>query len=107
MGCPTALRRIPFSSATRRSLPGSTTKVSFSEPVSWARTGMLARPKAEQEIKIHTTLRFIVSLVSYQNSGAFPRSDRPAFEELRQSLLGTKKVCGEDMWTVCKELNGA
>jgi hypothetical protein len=48
-----------------------------------------------------------VSLVSYQNSGAFPRSDRPAFEELRQSLIATKKVCGEDVWTECKELNGA
>jgi hypothetical protein len=48
-----------------------------------------------------------VSLVSYQNSGAFPRSDRPAFEELRQSLLRGKKVCGEDVWTECKELNGA
>jgi hypothetical protein len=35
-----------------------------------------------------------VSLVSYQISGAFPASDRPAFEELGQRLLGRNQECG-------------
>jgi hypothetical protein len=47
-----------------------------------------------------------VSLVSYQISGAFPASDRPAFEELSQRLLGRDEECGEDMWRLCKKLNG-
>ena len=33
-------------------------------------------------------------LVSYQISGAFPASDRSAFEELGQRLLGQNKECG-------------
>src|ERR1700730_5109124 len=77
MGCPGALRRTPFSSAARKSLPASTTKVFPSDLVSCARTEMPVRPKTEQESKTHTTLRFIVYLVSYQISGAFPAGDRP------------------------------
>jgi anaerobic selenocysteine-containing dehydrogenase len=45
-----------------------------------------------------------VSLVSYQISGAFPASDRPAFEELSQRLLAPVGECGEEMWMFCKEL---
>jgi hypothetical protein len=51
-------------------------------------------------------MRFIVSLVSYQISGAFPASGRPAFEELSQRLLGRNQECGEEMWTLRKELKG-
>jgi hypothetical protein len=39
-----------------------------------------------------------MSLISYQISGAFPASDRPAFEELSQRLLGRDEECGEEMW---------
>jgi hypothetical protein len=47
-----------------------------------------------------------VSLASYQISGAFPTSDRPPFEELSQRLLGGNQECGEEVWRLCKELNG-
>src|SRR5438552_12826029 len=78
MGCPTALRRTPFSSAARKSLPGSTTKAFLSGLGSCACTGMAAKHKTEQENKIHTTLLFISSLISYQISDVFPASDRPS-----------------------------
>src|SRR6266446_4520047 len=73
MGCPTTLRRTPFSSAARKSLPGATTKDFLSGLVSCARTRLAAKHKTEQENKIHTTLGFILSLISYQISGAFQR----------------------------------
>src|SRR6266478_4115002 len=60
MGCPTALRRTPFSSAARKSLPDSITKGFSSDPVSCARTGMPVKPKTEWESKIHTSLRFML-----------------------------------------------
>src|SRR6266851_4805678 len=60
MGCPTALRRTPFSSAARKSLPDSTTKVSLSDLVSCAGNGLAVRPKTEWESKTHTSLRFML-----------------------------------------------
>src|SRR5947209_20549256 len=106
MGCPGALRRTPFSSAARKSLPGATTKVSLSGFVSCAGTGMAARPKTKQERKIHTTLRFMVFLISCQISGAFPASDRPCIRGTEPEVTWTRRGVRRGYVEV-KELNGA
>jgi hypothetical protein len=40
------------------------------------------------------------------NFGRIPGKRPTSFEELSQKLLEWDEECGEDMWRLCKELNG-